>query len=136
VNRFFQVDQHGHIHQADDAQAASSSPDEIQIMSTATNTNARIGLSEQDAYWRENFSGRPYVEQGELYERYAPAYRFGWESRARLEDRSWDDAELQLRDAWAIDPAADDLDWESARSAVRDAWDRVPMEPGKSPDKI
>src|SRR2546430_1295573 len=29
----------------------------------------------EDAYWRENYSSRPYVDQSTSYDDYAPAYR-------------------------------------------------------------
>src|SRR6187549_3085303 len=46
----------------------------------------------EDAYWRENYSSRPYVEPGSSYDDYAPAYQYGWESRSRFAGRSFDDA--------------------------------------------
>ncbi|HEX5498188.1 MAG TPA: hypothetical protein VFX03_03135, partial [Thermomicrobiales bacterium] len=36
----------------------------------------------EDAYWREHFRTRPYVGPEDTYERFQPAYRHGWESRA------------------------------------------------------
>src|SRR5487761_1596393 len=34
----------------------------------------------EDAYWREHFRTRPYVGREDSYERFQPAYRYGWES--------------------------------------------------------
>lgn len=90
----------------------------------------------ENDYWRENYASRPYVRNGESYERYQPAYRYGWESRARLGDRSWDEAESELGIDWGRAPASEELDWDHARSAVRDAWNRVPMQPAQSADKV
>src|SRR6186997_2081540 len=42
-----------------------------------------VNPTAEDAYWRENFSTRPYVAQGTAYDEYRPAYQYGWESRAR-----------------------------------------------------
>ena len=90
----------------------------------------------EDAYWRENYGTRPYVTKGSKYERYQPAYRYGWQSRARLGNKSWDVSQDQLRHDWAKDPASRDLDWESASAAVKDAWHRLPMQPAKGRDRL
>ena len=36
----------------------------------------------EEAYWRDNYLARPYVDRSLAYDNYAPAYRYGWESRA------------------------------------------------------
>jgi len=50
----------------------------------------------EDAYWRENYSKRPYTTRETKYETYQPAYRYGWESRARHTGKNWDDVENDL----------------------------------------
>lgn len=77
----------------------------------------------EDAYWRENFRTRPYVTPEDNYERFEPAYRYGWESRMEHAGRTFDDAEPELRQRWAT--AAPDLDWGTARHASRDAWEHL-----------
>lgn len=77
----------------------------------------------EDAYWRENFHTRPYVNPEDSYERFQPAYRYGWESRMEHSGRSFEEAESELRQRWAT--AAPDLDWGTARHASRDAWERL-----------
>ena len=47
----------------------------------------------EHAYWRENYASRPYYDSSTSYDEYAPAYQYGWESRAKYHDRSWDQAE-------------------------------------------
>ena len=90
----------------------------------------------EDAYWRENYHTRPYVEAGTRYERYQPAYRHGWESRARLGAKPWQEAEAQLRGEWEAHPDSLGLDWESASGAMRDAYDREPLEPGSPVHRV
>src|SRR5438132_203187 len=46
-----------------------------------------INPTVEDAFWRENYRTRPYIAEGTAYEEYQPAYRYGWESRARFPDR-------------------------------------------------
>src|SRR4051794_13401396 len=79
----------------------------------------------EDAYWRENYAKRPYYEQGVAYDEYQPAYRYGWESRARHGDRSYQDVESDLQAGWDQAKGQSRLGWDRARHAVRDAWDRA-----------
>ena len=78
----------------------------------------------EDTYWRSNYASRPYVKAGTPYEHYQPAYRYGWESRAKMKDQSWQDAQVALRRDWDSHPASKSLAWDSASAPVRDAWDR------------
>src|SRR5688500_6400685 len=42
-----------------------------------------INPTAEDAYWRENYKNRTYYESNYTYDEYAPAYRYGWESRSK-----------------------------------------------------
>jgi hypothetical protein len=84
-----------------------------------------INPTEEDAFWRANYRGRPYVDSGAAYDDYQAAYRYGWESRARHHGRRFDDVEAELRSGWEKTKAKSRLGWEKAKGAVRDAWDRV-----------
>ncbi len=81
----------------------------------------------EDNYWEENFCSRPYALGPDYYDRFRPAYRYGFESARHDLGRSWDDAEPDLRTGWeryqneSGSPSA----WEEIKDAVRDAWDRV-----------
>jgi hypothetical protein len=81
----------------------------------------------EDAYWRETYISRPYVERNEPYETYQPAYRYGWENYPRYRDRysSFDEAEPALSRDWDKARGKSSLTWERAKGAVRDAWDRI-----------
>ena len=76
-------------------------------------------------YWRGAYATRPYVREGEAYETFAPAYRYGWESYTRYPDRRFEDVEPSLRSGWEKGQWNARLSWERAREAVRDAWLRV-----------
>ena len=80
----------------------------------------------EDVYWRDNFRGRPYV-LGDDYDRYRPAYRYGFESARHHLGRSWDEAETDLKSGWDRYEHRGELrsTWEDIKDAVRDAWDRV-----------
>jgi hypothetical protein len=77
----------------------------------------------EDAYWREHFRGRPYVSPEDTYERFQPAYRYGWEARFEQAGRSFEEIEPELQQRWTT--AAPDLSWDEARHATRDAWNRM-----------
>jgi hypothetical protein len=83
-----------------------------------------IDPTAEDAYWRENYNERPYVESGTSYDTYQPAYKFGWETRGRYADRSFDEIEPELEREWQSGSARP-LGWDRARLAARDAWDRI-----------
>jgi hypothetical protein len=77
-----------------------------------------------DDYWRQNYMTRPYVRTDLTYDDYQPAYRHGWESRARFQGEQWDRVEDQLARDWDRTRGSSRLGWEEARPATRDAWDR------------
>ena len=79
----------------------------------------------EEAYWRNNYSSRPYVEADSAYDDYAPAYKYGWESRARHTGRSFDEAENDLSAGWNNVKGSSKLGWERAKEAVKDAWHKV-----------
>lgn len=78
-------------------------------------------------YWRETYRTRPYASTSYDYDRdYAPAYRFGVESRNQYRDRTWDDSlESDLKSSWESTKADSRLAWNDAKHAVRDSWDRT-----------
>lgn len=97
----------------------------------------------EDAYWREHFRTRPYVHPEDSYDRFQPAYRYGWESRVEHAGRTFDEAEPEMQQRWTT--AAPGLDWGTARHASRDAWERLdtmalrsegPLPGAPAPDKI
>jgi len=84
-----------------------------------------INPTREDAYWRENFSKRPYVAKGETYDAFRPAYESGWQARSRFEGRLFDDVEPDLRADWEKQGYTSRVQWDRARLAARDAWDHA-----------
>lgn len=78
----------------------------------------------EEAYWRETYQSQAYFEAGHEYEDYHPAYRTGWEGRARFEGRSFDEVERELEADYARHRGRSRLGWEKGRHAARAAWDR------------
>ena len=86
---------------------------------------AKADPEAEDAYWRDNYTGRPYVEQGSSYDDYSPAYRYGVDAHSRYPNRSFDEIEPDLSRDWGTSRGRSSLEWERAKHATRDAWQRV-----------
>ncbi len=81
--------------------------------------------TQEDAYWRDNYSGRPYVERGSSYDDYGPAYGMGVDAVSRYPGRTFDEIEPEMSQQWTTGNGGSTLRWDSAKHAVRDAWNRV-----------
>ncbi|HEX2651408.1 MAG TPA: hypothetical protein VHN19_15880 [Burkholderiales bacterium] len=79
----------------------------------------------EDAHWRKAYSKESYYQTGLSYDDYAPAYRAGYEGRAKNNDRKFEDVEPDLEASYNSTKGASKLGWEDARQASRAAWDRV-----------
>lgn len=92
---------------------------------TGTAIAELIDPTAEDAYWRENYSSRPYVETNASYQAYAPSYRIGYEGRARYPGRSFEEAEAELERDYEDSRGNSPLTWVQAKQATRDAWHRA-----------
>ena len=78
----------------------------------------------EDAYWRDNYSNRPYAS-GSDYDEYGPAYGYGVEAYTRYPGRTFDEVEAELGRDWTSRRGRSSLEWDSAKHAARDAWQRL-----------
>lgn len=106
-----------------------SEPHAFDRVSPADSENAswRASWETEDNYWQENFTSRPYAMGPDYYERFRPAYRYGFESAQHHMGRDWDQAESDLERGWAAYEHGGESrsTWQEIKAAVRDAWDRV-----------
>jgi hypothetical protein len=63
-----------------------------------------------------------YRNTGFGYERYQPAYRYGYEARNRYQGRNWNDVEMDLRSDWQRSHANDK--WEDFKDSIKTGWER------------
>jgi len=84
-----------------------------------------IDPTAEDAYWRDNYASRPYIDSGASYDDYGPAYGYGVSSYSKYPDRSFDEVESDLSRDWDTARGASSLTWDRAKNASRDAWNRV-----------
>jgi len=84
-----------------------------------------VDPTREDAYWRENYTARPYVYSGAPYNDYGPAYRYGTDAYVRQPGRSFEDSEAELARDWDKARGTSTLAWARAKNASSDAWHRV-----------
>jgi len=84
-----------------------------------------IDPTREDAYWRENYTTRPYVSTGAGYDDYGPAYNYGTDAYVRQPSRSFADSEADLASNWDKARGKSTLNWDRAKSATSDAWHRA-----------
>jgi hypothetical protein len=84
-----------------------------------------IDPTREDAYWRDNYSTRPYVDRGSSYDDYGPAYGLGVDAAGRYPGRQFDEIESEMSQQWSDRNGGSSLRWDRARDAARDAWNRA-----------
>ncbi|MEO5660723.1 MAG: hypothetical protein ABIQ90_13155 [Polaromonas sp.] len=84
-----------------------------------------IDPAQEEAYWRENYLGRAYVETGASFDDFGPAYGYGLDAYVRYPGRNFEDVEADLSSGWDPVRGKSTLGWDRAKDATRDAWYRV-----------
>jgi hypothetical protein len=102
-------------------------PNSFDRVSPAQDENWQASWETEDNYWTENFTSRPYSLGADYYDRFRPAYRYGFESGLHHLGRPWEDAEPDLRQGWDSyeHRGQTTSTWDDIKDAVRDAWDRI-----------
>ena len=85
----------------------------------------KVDPAAQERYWLENYANEPYYDSNYSFEDYLPAYRAGWEGRARFPARKFEDVERDLQVEYGWNRGESRLLWEHARQAMQAAWDRA-----------
>ena len=85
---------------------------------------AAIDPEAEDAYWRDNYSSRPYATGG-TYDDYGPAYRYGVDGYGQYKGRKFDEVESELSRDWERAKGSSKLTWDNAKHATLDSWQRV-----------
>ena len=88
--------------------------------------SSTLDWTAEDEHWRTNYKNRPYAGTSD-YEYWQPAYRYGYDSARRYQNKAWEDVEPDLRSGWDRYEHRRDTrtTWEQVKGAVRDAWDRM-----------
>ena len=89
-----------------------------------------VDPTEEDAYWRNNYRDRDYVQDNEPYETYGDAYTYGTHAGMRR-DEPFEQNEGELATAYRkhVEQVGEGThtrtEWSKARGAVKDAYNRV-----------
>ena len=84
-----------------------------------------IDPTAEDAYWRDNYGSRPYVDNTLAYDDYRPAYGYGVSAYQKHAGHKFEDVEGDLSRGWNEARGKSSLEWERAKGATRDAGNRV-----------
>ncbi len=79
----------------------------------------------EEQYWRENHPAQSYATEAYDYERYAPAYRVGYEAVGKYPGKDFAEIEDDLALDYEKHQPGSALPWDQARPATRAAWDKV-----------
>jgi hypothetical protein len=78
-----------------------------------------------DNWLRDNFHSRPYVNEGESFETYEPAYRFGGEAESKYGAKDFDAMAPEMEAEWEERFDEHEMPWENAHGAVKDGYERT-----------
>ena len=84
-----------------------------------------IDPAAEDAYRRENYRTRSYVDCARTFDDYGPAYGYGVNAFTNDPDKRFDAVEFDLSRDRTTARGSSNLDWANANQATRDAWKRV-----------
>jgi hypothetical protein len=84
----------------------------------------KIDPTTEDAWLQENFASRPYVQAGEAFETYRPAYRYGADAEYKCGGDDFEMIEEDIESGWPESSGAPSMPWSRARGAVKDGYDR------------
>jgi hypothetical protein len=82
-----------------------------------------IDPTTEDNWLRDNFKSRPYVEDGDSYEDFNQAFRYGGLAESKYGDAGIDLMDEQLQRDWEA-AEENEMPWAKARGAIKDAYDR------------
>jgi hypothetical protein len=89
-------------------------------------SSTAMGWSDENEYWNQHYSTRPYYNKSTSYSTFAPAYQYGFDAYGQYSGKSYDMLDqAQLRAAWERDHGNSGLKWEEAQPAIRDAYERM-----------
>ncbi len=85
---------------------------------------AEMDPTVEEAYWVVQYTKEPYYSKSREYDFYAPAYRAGYEGRAKYDGRTFDEVEDDLQ-ADYLGYKGEKSNWHEVRPASLSAWHRI-----------
>ena len=84
-----------------------------------------IDPTTDDTWLRDNFAAHPYVREGDTFEKYQPAYRYGGVAESRYGAERFETVEGDLEKDWNQCESGTAMPWSHARDAVKDSYERT-----------
>jgi len=84
-----------------------------------------IDPTTEDDTLRDEFETLDYVQDGDTFEAFQPAYRHGAQAEAANSGRSFDIVESELQDRYEAQQDPSKLPWQRVRGAVSDGYTRA-----------
>ena len=84
-----------------------------------------IDPTTEDNWLRDNFTSRPYVQEGDTFEKYQPAYRYGAAAESKYGTDEFDTIEEDLESDWHNRTEGPAMPWKHVRDAVKDSYERT-----------
>ena len=78
----------------------------------------------EDNWLCDNFKSRPYVEDGDTYEDFRKAYRYGALAESKYGDAGIDLTDKQWQSEWEASEESN-MPWAKAEGAVKDSYERT-----------
>ena len=98
----------------------------VEADQSRTGAGSKTGWETHDAFWRDNYTTRPYTTADRRYDYYQPAYKYGHEAAFLYGDRAWnEEIEHDLERGWDQARGESTSSWPEVREAVRDAYERA-----------
>ena len=87
--------------------------------------NASIPYDRYQQEFQQSYEKAPYYRDGQSWQDYEPAYKYGYDQYASATGRKWEEVKSELEQGWDKAKGESRMAWEQAKDAVRAGWDRV-----------
>jgi hypothetical protein len=84
-----------------------------------------IDPTTEDNWLQDNFESRPYVEEGDRFEDFQPAYRYGASVESKYGESGFESFVDEVEKDWAKSEGYPGMTWPRARDAVKDGYERT-----------
>jgi hypothetical protein len=79
----------------------------------------------EDTWLQDNFDSRPYIQQGDTFEKYRPAYQYGGQAESKFGPATFESIEGELESDWHDRSDGPVMPWKHVRDAVKDSYVRT-----------
>jgi hypothetical protein len=93
---------------------------------SSTHSSSNTDWNNENKYWTNNYSSRPYYNKGDNYSQYEPAYKYGVDLYNQNPGKPYESLNQdQLRTNWMKANPNSSLNWDRAEKAMRDSYNHI-----------